>query len=59
MGDDRVVVQWFPVSEAYHSGQHVDFALAPFDDGGFVDLGPLLEHVLDLFWLHAMPANLE
>ncbi len=59
MGDDRVVLQCFPVREAHHSSQHFDFALVVFDDGGLVDLGPLLEHVLDLFWLHAMPANLE
>ena len=59
MADDRIVLQCFPVSEAHHSSQHFDFAPTVFDDGGFVDLGPLLEHVLDLFRLHAIPANLE
>jgi len=29
------------------------------DDGGFVDLGELLERVFHLFWLDAVPAHLE
>lgn len=59
MTDDRVVLQCSPASEAHHSSQHVDVAPTVFDDGGFVDIGSLLEHVLYLFGLYAMPANLE
>lgn len=59
MTDDCVVVQCFSGSEAYCSSQHFDVTPMVFDDRGFVDLGSLLEHVLHLFWLHAMPANLE
>ena len=59
MADDRIVLQCSSASDAYHGSQHVDVAPAVFDDGGFVDLGSLLEHVLHLFGLHAMPANLE
>ena len=59
MIDDRIVFQCLPVSQAHHSSEHLDFAPAVFDDGRFVDLGPLLEHVLDLFGLHAIAANLE
>jgi hypothetical protein len=53
-----VVFECFPVSEAHYSSQRLEFALTVFDDSGFVDLGPLLEHVLHLFRLHAMPAHL-
>ncbi len=53
------MIQRFPVREAYHGREHFGFALAVLDDGGFVDLGQLPEHVLDLFGLHAKPAHLE
>ena len=59
MAADRIVLQCSSASEAYHSSQHVDVAPAMFDDRGFVDVGSLLEHVLHLFGLHAIPANLE
>ena len=59
MTDDRIVAQCFPFGETYYSSQYIDLASTVFDDGGFVDLGSLLEHVLHLFGLHAMSANLE
>lgn len=59
MTDDRIVLQPSPATEADHGSQHVDVAPAVFNDGGFVDLGSLLEHLLHLFGLHAMPADLE
>ena len=59
MADDRIVLQCFPVSGAYHGRQYLGLAPAVLDDGGFVDPGQLLKHVLHLFWLHAETAHLE
>jgi len=59
VADDRIVLQCSPAGDAYHRSQYLDLAPMVLDDGGFVDVGTLLQHVLHLFWLHAMATNLE